>query len=111
MFFVVSPTSSLTNNHPEEREPCTQSPFPTPISSYRSLSSVKPTSAAPISRENSFCLLDAFTAGGGNLVDTASVYANWLGERSISEKTIGAWLKRSGKRNRVVIATKGTHRR
>lgn len=63
-----------------------------------------------ISRENSFRLLDAFIAGGGNFVDTASVYANWLpGQRSISEKTIGAWLKQSGKRNRVVIATKGAH--
>lgn len=63
-----------------------------------------------ISRADSFRLLDGFVDGGGNFVDTASVYANWLpGERSISEKTIGAWLKQSGKRNQVVIATKGAH--
>lgn len=63
-----------------------------------------------ISRAGSFHLLDAFVDAGGNFVDTASVYANWLpGERSISEKTIGAWLKQSGKRNQVVIATKGAH--
>ena len=56
----------------------------------------------------SFELLDAFVDGGGNLVDTADVYPAWVpgnvgGE---SETIIGKWLKKSGKRDRVLIATK-----
>jgi aryl-alcohol dehydrogenase-like predicted oxidoreductase len=56
----------------------------------------------------SFRVLDAFVAGGLNLIDTADVYSVWVpghtgGE---SETIIGNWLKRSGNRARVVIATK-----
>lgn len=61
-------------------------------------------------RQTSFQLLDAFLDAGGSFLDTAKVYADWLpGERSISEKTIGAWLHQSGKRSKVVLATKGGH--
>ena len=63
-----------------------------------------------INRGDSFALLDAFVEAGGTLLDTAHVYANWSpGPRSISEKTIGAWLKATGARDRLVIATKGGH--
>ena len=56
----------------------------------------------------SFRLLDAFTAAGGELVDTADMYSNWVpghkgGE---SETVIGKWLKRSGNRKKVLVATK-----
>jgi aryl-alcohol dehydrogenase-like predicted oxidoreductase len=56
----------------------------------------------------SFEVLDAFVAGGFNLIDTADVYSKWIkghtgGE---SERIIGAWLKRRGRRDDVVIATK-----
>ena len=56
----------------------------------------------------SFDLLDAFVDAGFNLVDTADVYSRWVpghagGE---SETLIGQWLKRSGKRDRIVLATK-----
>jgi aryl-alcohol dehydrogenase-like predicted oxidoreductase len=56
----------------------------------------------------SFAVLDAFVAQGGNSLDTADVYSAWApghkgGE---SETVIGKWLKRSGKRNSVVIGTK-----
>ena len=56
----------------------------------------------------SFKLLDAFVDEGFNLVDTADVYSRWVpghkgGE---SETIIGNWLKKSGKRGHVVIATK-----
>jgi len=55
-------------------------------------------------------LLDAFLAAGGNFIDTAKVYADWRpGERSIGEKTIGAWLRARRNRNDLVIATKGAH--
>ncbi|MBE1159417.1 aldo/keto reductase [Dyella acidiphila] len=56
----------------------------------------------------SFELLDAFVEGGFNLIDTADVYSAWApGNRGgESETIIGKWLKRSGKRAQVVIATK-----
>jgi aryl-alcohol dehydrogenase-like predicted oxidoreductase len=61
-----------------------------------------------IDENTSFQLLDAFTDAGFNLIDTADVYSTWVpgnygGE---SEIIIGNWLKRSGKRDQVVIATK-----
>jgi aryl-alcohol dehydrogenase-like predicted oxidoreductase len=56
----------------------------------------------------SFHLLDAFVAAGFNAVDTADVYSKWVpGNRGgESETMIGKWLKRSEKRQRVIIATK-----
>jgi aryl-alcohol dehydrogenase-like predicted oxidoreductase len=56
----------------------------------------------------SFAVLDAFVAQGGNSIDTADVYSAWAPGHSggESETVIGKWLKRSGKRDSVVIGTK-----
>jgi len=56
----------------------------------------------------SFRLLDAFVAAGFNAVDTADVYSKWVpgNKGGESETIVGKWLKRSGKRQSVVIATK-----
>ena len=56
----------------------------------------------------SFSLLDAFVDAGFNLVDTADVYSRWAPGHSggESETVIGKWLKKSGRRDAVVIATK-----
>ena len=56
----------------------------------------------------SFAVLDAFVAGGGTMIDTADVYSAWAPGHSggESETVIGEWLKQSGKRNDVLIATK-----
>jgi aryl-alcohol dehydrogenase-like predicted oxidoreductase len=56
----------------------------------------------------SFAVLDAYVDGGGNFIDTADVYATWepVYEGGISEQIIGSWLKRRGRRDDVVIATK-----
>ena len=59
-------------------------------------------------RDASFAILDRFAARGGGMVDTADVYSAWVpghkgGE---SESMMGAWLKASGARDRVLIATK-----
>jgi len=56
----------------------------------------------------SFAVLDAFVDAGFNAIDTADGYSRWVpGHRGgESETTIGRWLKRSGKRDRVLIATK-----
>ena len=56
----------------------------------------------------SFAILDRFVDLGFDLVDTANVYSTWVpghagGE---SESVIGRWLKKSGKRERVLVATK-----
>lgn len=56
----------------------------------------------------SFQLLDAFVAAGFNLIDTADVYSHWVpgNKGGESETIIGKWLKQSGKRDQVIIATK-----
>ncbi|MCX4590941.1 aldo/keto reductase [Streptomyces sp. NBC_01549] len=60
----------------------------------------------------SFAVLDAYTAGGGNFVDTADGYSAWVpghkgGE---SETIIGKWFAARGNRSEVVLATKvSTH--
>ncbi|MCB1542378.1 MAG: aldo/keto reductase [Rhodoblastus sp.] len=56
----------------------------------------------------SFRLLDAFVDHGFEFIDTADVYSVWVpghtgGE---SETVLGNWFKKSGKRNKVVLATK-----
>jgi aryl-alcohol dehydrogenase-like predicted oxidoreductase len=58
--------------------------------------------------KDSCAILDAFVDAGFNAVDTADSYSRWApghvgGE---SEMIIGRWLKQSGKRDRVLIATK-----
>jgi aryl-alcohol dehydrogenase-like predicted oxidoreductase len=59
-------------------------------------------------RTASFAVLDAFVDQGGTLIDTADVYSAWVpgnagGE---SETIIGDWLRSSGCRDKVLIATK-----
>jgi len=56
----------------------------------------------------SLAILDAFVDQGGDSIDTADVYSSWSPghEGGESERVIGAWLKKSGKRNKVVIGTK-----
>src|SRR4051794_13599921 len=51
----------------------------------------------------SFDVLDAYLAAGGNFVDTANSY---LVEHGASETIIGRWLTDRGVRDRVVLATK-----
>jgi aryl-alcohol dehydrogenase-like predicted oxidoreductase len=59
-------------------------------------------------RAASFAVLDAFVAGGGTMIDTADVYSAWVDghQGGESESMIGEWLKASGKRDDVLIATK-----
>jgi len=63
-----------------------------------------------LSQADSFAMLDAFYERGGNFLDTAHVYSDWIpGTRSRSEKTIGEWFRTSGIRDKIIIATKGAH--
>jgi aryl-alcohol dehydrogenase-like predicted oxidoreductase len=56
----------------------------------------------------SFALLDAFVGEGFDFIDTADVYSRWVPghQGGESETIIGNWFKRSGLRDKVVIATK-----
>jgi len=56
----------------------------------------------------SFAVLDAFAAEGLQCIDTADTYSGWVPGNSggESETIIGRWLKKSGKRDQIVIATK-----
>jgi aryl-alcohol dehydrogenase-like predicted oxidoreductase len=58
--------------------------------------------------KQSFAVLDAYAAAGGNFIDTADVYAAWVpgnagGE---SETILGRWMAERRNRDRMVIATK-----
>lgn len=58
----------------------------------------------------SFAFLDHFYALGGNFLDTARVYADWMSDvKQSSEKCLGRWLKARGLQDRIVVATKGGH--
>ncbi|GJH18573.1 aldo/keto reductase [Caballeronia novacaledonica] len=56
----------------------------------------------------SFSILDAFVDHGLNFIDTADVYSAWVEghQGGESETIIGKWFKESGKRHRVMLATK-----
>ena len=55
-------------------------------------------------------VFDAYLDLGGNVIDTARVYSDWVpGERGRSERVVGDWLLKSGKRNQIVLITKGGH--
>ncbi len=58
--------------------------------------------------EQSYAVLDAYAAAGGNFIDTADVYSAWVpghggGE---SEALLGRWMADRGNRDELVIATK-----
>jgi aryl-alcohol dehydrogenase (NADP+) len=60
------------------------------------------------SEQESFAVLDAYAAAGGNFIDTADSYSFWVpGHRGgESETIIGRWLATRGARNRTIVATK-----
>ncbi|MEU4806778.1 aldo/keto reductase [Actinosynnema sp. NPDC023587] len=58
--------------------------------------------------DDSYAVLDAYAAAGGDFVDTADAYSAW-GDGHVggeSETIIGGWLRSRGNRDRVVVATK-----
>mgnify|MGYP001544973065 CR=1 FL=1 len=61
-----------------------------------------------IDQDRSFEVLDGYMAAGGNFIDTADAYSQWVpghtgGE---SETVIGGWLNKRGRRDDVVLMTK-----
>src|ERR1043166_6019452 len=61
-----------------------------------------------VGETDGFDILDAFVSAGFNFIDTADVYPKWVpgNQGGESEAMIGNWLKRSGKRIEVIVATK-----
>ncbi len=61
-----------------------------------------------VDEKTSFSLLDALVERGLFFIDTADVYSRWVpgNQGGESETIIGKWLKKSGKRERIVLATK-----
>lgn len=58
--------------------------------------------------KTSLGLLDAFVNEGFNFVDTADMYSKWVPSHTggESETIIGNWLKKSGNRDKIILATK-----
>ena len=59
-------------------------------------------------KDTSFRVLDAFVERGGRMIDTADVYSAWVDghQGGESETVIGEWLRATGKRDQVLLATK-----
>jgi aryl-alcohol dehydrogenase-like predicted oxidoreductase len=61
--------------------------------------------------KSSFEMLDRYLAAGGSFLDTADCYAWWTGRDrrgGESEALLGRWFARSGRRDEVFLATKGS---
>jgi aryl-alcohol dehydrogenase-like predicted oxidoreductase len=58
--------------------------------------------------ETTFALLDFYQSKGGNFIDTGNFYASWLPgcQGGESESVIGAWMKKRGNRDQVVVSSK-----
>jgi len=70
------------------------------------------TLGALIDEKTSFEILDYYAENGGNLLDTAHVYCDWLNlGTSTNEKLIGKWLTSRKMHHKMQIATKGGHYR
>ncbi|MDQ5980418.1 MAG: Aldo/keto reductase [Verrucomicrobiota bacterium] len=56
-------------------------------------------------------LLDAYLDLGGNFIDTARIYSDWVPtEIGRAEHILGDWMRdRPGVRSRLILATKGLH--
>lgn len=61
-----------------------------------------------VDEKTSFSLLDALVEKGLWFIDTADVYSRWApgNQGGESETIIGNWLKKTGKRDSIVLATK-----
>jgi aryl-alcohol dehydrogenase-like predicted oxidoreductase len=61
-----------------------------------------------VDEPTSFKLLDGFVAAGFNFIDTADVYSKWVpgNKGGESETIIGKWMKQTGNRSKIILATK-----
>src|SRR3546814_20638287 len=59
-------------------------------------------------KQTSFAILDRFVDRGGCMIDTDDVYSAWIDGHTggESERVIGEWLRRTGRRDEVLVAPK-----
>ncbi|HET9379138.1 MAG TPA: aldo/keto reductase [Chthoniobacterales bacterium] len=63
-----------------------------------------------VDRKQAVQIMDRYVESGGNLIDTAEIYAAWFpGGEHQSEKVIGDWLRERGLRDSLILSTKGAH--
>lgn len=63
-------------------------------------------------QEDAFRIFDHYLAAGGNVIDTAHVYSDWVpGEIARSERVVGDWIRNRKKTDDFVLMTKGGHPR
>jgi aryl-alcohol dehydrogenase-like predicted oxidoreductase len=58
-----------------------------------------------VDERQAFAVLDAYVAAGGNFLDTSDTYPPGS-EGGTSERILGRWLRASGSRDQLVVATK-----
>jgi aryl-alcohol dehydrogenase-like predicted oxidoreductase len=57
-------------------------------------------------------IIENYLEAGGNVLDTAEIYASWLPDGAHrSETFLGTWLRKRKNRNGIIISTKGAHPR
>src|SRR5271167_953883 len=57
-------------------------------------------------------IINRYLEAGGNVLDTAEVYAEWIpGGSHRSEEFLGRWLRKRKSRNGLILSTKGAHPR
>ena len=60
--------------------------------------------------EDAFEILERYVNLGGNVIDCARIYSDWVEpEIGRAERVIGDWIRHRGKRDDLVIMTKGGH--
>ena len=63
-----------------------------------------------IKEEEAIRQLNCYVENGGNFIDTARVYGDWIpGTKGLSEKILGSWLKSEGNRTQIILTSKGAH--
>jgi aryl-alcohol dehydrogenase-like predicted oxidoreductase len=61
---------------------------------------------------DAFRIFDAYLDRGGNLIDSARIYSDWVQpEIGRSERVIGDWLRNRGRHDDIIMMTKGGHPR
>lgn len=60
--------------------------------------------------KDAFKILESYVEKGGNLIDCARVYSDWVEpETGRAERVVGDWIRHRGHRDDIVIITKGGH--
>jgi len=63
-----------------------------------------------VMEDTAFRLMDRYFERGGNALDTARVYGQWLpGGKGTSECTVGRWIRSRGVEKEIFLITKGGH--